>query len=99
MDQYCMLTVKGKFLSSEKSVDVDFGENEELMKLYDKEHMTKTLKVKNVVTLVDALNYMAYTGWEIVHMIPFETNMDGGTYESYRYIMKRSFDKLNSQQS
>jgi hypothetical protein len=86
-----MLIIKGKFLSNEKNIDVNFGENASLLKLYEDGIIEKTLKVKQLTTLIDALNFITYTGWEIVHLIPFSTNLDGGTYETYRYLMKRNY--------
>jgi hypothetical protein len=43
------------------------------------EIIKKTAQVADIVNQVDALNYMAYLGWEVVHLAPFETDSDGGT--------------------
>jgi hypothetical protein len=89
--QYCTLTMRYKFLSSNMNIKVEFGQNENLLKLYGAEIIKKTAQVTDIDNQVDGLNYMAYLGWEVVHLAPFETDSDGGTYQSYKYLMKRSY--------
>jgi hypothetical protein len=90
MEQYCMLICRSKFISNDKKVWVDFGENESLLKRFDQNVMQETRKVSTVDNIVDALNYMSYLGWEMVHITPFITDTDGGTYDTFRYLMKRA---------
>jgi hypothetical protein len=80
-----------KFLSSEMNIKLDFGENESLLKQFGTDIIQQTEKVMTVTNQVDALNYMAYLGWEVVNLAPFETDGDGGTLQTYKYLMKRSF--------
>ena len=91
MVQYCMLNITGKFMSSRKDIDVDFGIDENSIFKSNDDIIQQTAKVNGKDTLIDGLNYMASIGWEVVHLTPFETDTDGGTFENYRYLMKRTF--------
>jgi hypothetical protein len=88
--QYCMLIIEGRFLSSKKKVYVDFGDQNDEIIPSNYAVITEAAKVRDFITIIDALNYMASIGWEVVHLTPFETDQDGGTFENFRYLMKRS---------
>jgi len=90
--RYCVIIIEGKFLSDQKKITIHFGGNEDLINSYDQEVVNATMQIKEIEihSVVDALNYMADKGWEIEHFIPFPTNTDGGNYETYRYLLKRT---------
>jgi hypothetical protein len=88
--QYCMLVIKNTFLSSDKDIYVDFGRQNSSLISGNSQVINDAVQVKQFVTIIDGLNYMASLGWEVVHLTPFETDTDGGTYDTYRYLLKRS---------
>jgi len=88
--QYCMLVISEKSFNRGKRVEVDFGESDILLNKFSDSAMQTTLKVGETTTIIDALNYMTIIGWELVHLMPFSTNTEGGNFEIYRYLMKRA---------
>lgn len=86
-EQYCMVTEAPKTLSTAVNISVDFGQPTSLFgsnKLRD-----EAGKVKTFHSIIDALNYMASLGWELVN-----SNVIISGAESYttRYIMKRKIE-------
>lgn len=84
-----MLVCRTKLFSNDKKIYVDFGENENLLQGFDQNLLQQTAKVSSLHNNIDALNYMASLGWQVVHITPFVTDGDGGTFDTFRYLMKR----------
>lgn len=86
-EQYCMVTEVPKSLSNSVNISVDFGQPTGLFsssKLKD-----EAGKVKSFNSIINALNYMASLGWELI-----SCNVIVGGQESYstRYIMKKKVE-------
>jgi len=62
---YCELIGEPKFLSTQLSYSVDYGV--EKIELFDSKIQDEQAgKVRTFKSMVDALNYMGYDGWEFV---------------------------------
>jgi hypothetical protein len=70
------------------NIYVDFGRQNSSLISGNGQVINDAVQVKQFVTLIDGLNYMASLGWEVVHLTPFETDTDGGTYDTYRHKSK-----------
>jgi hypothetical protein len=86
-EQYCMVTEVPKSFSTAVNISVDFGQRGKMFgvqRLKDEEG-----KVKAFNSIVDALNYMASMGWELV-----STSFTVSSPDSYttRYIMKKKVE-------
>ena len=90
MLQYCILTVEGKLFSSKKDVLIDLGDEKKLIR-FDKSIIERTMRVSELYTLIDALNYLGEIGWELVHVSPLK--VIGGTTSGTEttYLLKISY--------
>ncbi|GAB3921042.1 hypothetical protein [Mucilaginibacter myungsuensis] len=87
--QYCILLIFDKFWGGDKEINVVFGERNQELITDNAGLIAETLKVKDYFDLVDALNYMSMIGWQIDHILPMDTNHDGGKAGPLRYLMHR----------
>lgn len=91
--EYCEILSKGKILSSKPNITVDFGQAYSFWK--DK----RVLKDANGKAIkfnssVDALNYMASFGWELVNAYSVIRSDD---YKIFYYVLKRELTEEEKQ--
>ncbi len=87
VERYCMVSATGKMFSQKVTIQIDFGEEQNIWK----DNRVKdelTGKVKTFNTVVDALNYMGSQGWKYVSSLL----LGNGPYV-YQYIFKKEFRK------
>jgi hypothetical protein len=63
-DQYCIVMVSPKFFSSNVDIAVDFGRDTNTANPL---LQSETEAMKEIGSLVDALNYLAKKGWQMVN--------------------------------
>ncbi|MGN0003197.1 MAG: hypothetical protein ACI35V_07170 [Sphingobacterium composti] len=83
--EYCEILSKSRLLSSKPKITVDFGQAYSFWK--DK----RVLKDENGKAIqfnssIDALNYMASFGWELVNTYSI---IDSDDYKTFYYVLKR----------
>jgi hypothetical protein len=90
VEQYCELVAQGRLFSAKVNIDVNYGEERKFFKSYAlKDENGKLVKFNSVV---DALNYLGFTGWKLVNAYPISTPNGPQVYHFY---FKREFLKAD----
>lgn len=84
---YCELVGTGKFMSTKVNVQVDFGQATSIWKGVDylKDKDGKKISFNS---MVDAMNYMGYQGWEFVQAYVVTVN----NQNVYHWLLKKEID-------
>lgn len=83
-DQYCIVMVSPKFFSSKVNIAVDFGrETNAANPLLQNE----TLAINDMSSLVDALNYLAKKGWQMVNV--YSVSNSQTALNEQHYLMRK----------
>jgi len=92
-EEYCMLLVSQKFLSTKVKIDVDFGQK---MSFWKNTTAVKDIegKRKEFNSVIDALNYMSSEGWEFVNAYSLTVSDQNVLH----YVLKRNL-KNNSKEN
>jgi hypothetical protein len=85
--QFSILKVHNKLFSSKVELEIDFGTDDNLLRSYNQSVISDSQQVVNYKHLVDALNYLAKLGWEVVSVHYREVS--GSTDNSPQYLLKR----------
>lgn len=82
---YCEIFSSMKGMSGKQVYAIDFGQKSELQK--DKIYKDEAGKPLIFDSMIDAMNYMAENGWELVQVyVPVEP--------ATRYVLKKKIDNL-----
>lgn len=88
IEQYCAVVASPRLLSTRVTIDIDYGEGRSVWK--DNRLKTDEGKVKKFNSVIDALNYMGNSGWQLVNAFPIST---GNNTFAYHYVFRKSFLK------
>jgi hypothetical protein len=83
-EQFCIVIVSPKIFSSKVDIEVDFGQETSAANYSLKEEIQT---VKEMPSIVDALNYMSKRGWQMVNGYSI-VNSKSGVNEQH-YLMKK----------
>lgn len=86
IEQYCAVVVTPRLLSNKVTIDIDYGEGRSVWK--DNRLKTEEGKVKKFNSVIDALNYMGNSGWQLVNAFPIST---GNNTFVYHYVFRKLF--------
>jgi hypothetical protein len=82
--KYCLLLGRGKFLSNDVDISIDYGQDSSLFE--DTRIRDKKGKKITFNSIIDALNYMESLGWEFVNAYVITVN----NQNVYHYLLKAS---------
>lgn len=85
LEEYCSVLARGRLLSEEVTIAVDFGDNPNNRKRL-RDRKGEVLKFSSVI---DALNYLGEQGWKLVNGFPI--NATANSAPQYTYIFKREY--------
>lgn len=83
---YCMVLATQRIFSSKVKIVVDYGQEVKYWSFKDQSMKDDEGNIKNFNSVVDALNYMAGQGWEMVNAYPVS---DSSGQVVLSYIMKK----------
>lgn len=85
LEEYCSVIARGRLLSEEVTIAVDYGDNPNNRKrLRDKKG--DVIKFSSVI---DALNYQGEQGWRLVNAFP--VSGANNSAPQYTYVFKREY--------
>ncbi|GAB2841321.1 hypothetical protein [Ferruginibacter profundus] len=87
VEQYCQVIATPRLLSNKVTIDIDFGEEKSFWR--DNRLKTEEGKIKKFNTIIDALNYMGFTGWTFINAYPVRR----GDTEIFHFAFKKQFVK------
>jgi len=82
---YCLLVGTQKFLSTQVTVSVDYGQQTNFWKQNDNRIKDETGSVQSFNSMMDALNYMGSQGWEFEQAYAITM----GQQNVYHYLLKK----------
>jgi hypothetical protein len=82
---YCLIVGQAKFLSTEVTVFIDYGQERSFWKFDKLEDEKGNVRIFN--SMIDALNYMNSKGWEFVDAYSIAT----GQQNVYHWLLKRDY--------
>ncbi len=85
---YCRIFISTGFFSSKISVKFNFGRNSSRGSLTDAEVAKLSRELQVIDNEIDAINYMALQGWEVVTYTP-ETYHGSSTDDSTYLLVKK----------
>ncbi len=85
LEEYCSVLARGRLLSEEVTIAVDFGDNPNNRKRL-RDRKGDVLKFSSVI---DALNFLGEQGWKLVNGFPI--NATANSAPQYNYIFKREY--------
>lgn len=91
VEQYCQVIATPRLLSNKVTIDIDFGEEKSFWR--DNRLKTDEGKIKKFNTIIDALNYMGFTGWIFINAYPVRR----GDTEIFHFAFKKMFLKSDVQ--
>lgn len=80
---YCLIVGQAKFLSTEVTVSIDYGQERNFWKRDKLEDQKGNVRVFN--SMIDALNYMNSQGWKFVDAY----SITAGQQNVYHWLLKR----------
>lgn len=86
-EEYCLILATSKFLSSQVTITIDFGQETGLLTQYKDRAVYDEAsgKLKSFNSVIDALNWMNSQGWEFINAYAITV----GNQNVYHYVMKR----------
>ena len=88
IEVYCDLVSRKKFLSTEQSIMINYGDRDSLW-IDEKIYTLMSNDLKKYNSIIDALNYMGNEGWKTINT--YSTSHNSYTIE--HYILKKEITK------
>jgi hypothetical protein len=87
---YCEIVGTGNLLGTKVTIVIDYGESVKFLE--DKRVKDDQGKVQKFNSMIDALNYMGYQGWEFVQAYVVTHNSNTNVYH---YLLKSELKEEN----